>query len=87
VLSPAAPRAGVEQATDPAQPDRPAHRPSACQGALTIAATSSVTQKWTTVGVPNAPISSGGVELVRVCPTTLITTNCRPVSAAAEDRR
>src|SRR5207249_894875 len=39
-------------------------------------------QKWTTVGVPKAP-TSGPIERASAPSTT--TTNCRPVSAAADE--
>src|SRR5688572_31953108 len=72
--------------TTPTKPQTP--RPSAglhsaCHGALTIAETSRAPQKWTIVGVPNARV----VETLNAFtsePRT-ITTNCRPVSAAAEE--
>ena len=53
-------------------------------GAATIDASSRTNAKWRIVGVPKASIVS--LELGRlVSATSAITTNCSPVSAAAED--
>ncbi|TMA23324.1 MAG: hypothetical protein E6J85_02340 [Deltaproteobacteria bacterium] len=58
---------------------------STCHGALMIAATSKLAQKCTTLGVPKAETSSVPLVSSGSAPITLMTTNCRPVSAAAED--
>ena len=57
---------------------------TAVHGALTIADTSSTAQKCTMVGVPKARIVAGPVGLLP-SDMRVITTNCRPVSAAAEE--
>jgi hypothetical protein len=73
--------------TIPAIPQEPIARPTletACHGALRTAESRSTAQKWTIVGVPNASISRD--ELARRdSATSAITTNCSPVSAAADD--
>src|SRR5439155_1265493 len=55
---------------------------TARHGTLRIADMSNTAQKWTTVGVPKAP-TSGPIERASAPSTT--TTNCRPVSAAADE--
>src|SRR5207247_8688037 len=53
------------------------------QGAVRIAATSRTSQKWTIVGVPKACTSGPRTE--RDSAPRAITTNWRPVHAAAEE--
>jgi hypothetical protein len=54
------------------------------QGALRIAAFRSTAQKWTMVGVPKARVVMEVAGASISAPST-ITTNCRPVSAAADE--
>src|SRR5205823_1139688 len=72
---------GVMNADEQKEQPRPAFE-TARQGTLRIAEMSSAAQKWTTVGVPNAP-TSGPMERASAPSTT--TTNCRPVNAAADE--
>ena len=71
----------------PPAPHPPAVRP-ACQSAghgdMTIADVRSAIAKCTTVGVLNAEIVCS-LAVCRMSLTSAITTNCRPVSAAAEE--
>ena len=71
--------------TIPATPTAASESP-ACEtarhGTLRIADMSNTAQKCTTVGVPKAP-TSGPSERASAPSTT--TTNCRPVSAAADE--
>jgi len=53
-------------------------------GAVTIAEMSSATAKWTTVGELNAEIVCS-LAGCRVSFTSAITTNCKPVRAAAAE--
>ena len=57
--------------------------PSECQGALVTAATSSTAQKWMMVGVLNAAMAPPSPRPDSA--VSVITTNCRPVSAAADE--
>src|SRR5437773_8461081 len=72
--------------TIPATPTAASESP-ACEtarhGTLRIADMSNTAQKCTTVGVPKAP-TSGPIDRASAPSTT--TTNCRPVSAAADER-
>src|SRR5438034_8144003 len=73
--------------TMPPTPRAPRASPAfetARQGTLRIAEMSRTAQKWTTVGVPKAPTS--GLRIERASAPRTTTTNCRPVSAAAEER-
>ena len=54
------------------------------QGALMIAEISRQTQKWTTVGVPNARMPRWSLFTFD-SEISVITTNCRPVKAPAEE--
>src|SRR4029077_4187178 len=66
----------------PTTPKASAAFATARHGTLTIAEMSNTAQKCTTVGVPKAP-TSGPSERASAPSTT--TTNCRPVSAAADE--
>src|SRR5688572_30304191 len=56
------------------------------QGALKTAAISRAAQKWTTVGVANAPIDRGPVGILCAASAIMvITTNWSPVSTAADE--
>ena len=73
--------------TIPATPEALRSRPALetpRHGTLRIAAMSRTAQKWTTVGVPNAPTVSGA-RVERASAPRTITTNCSPVSAAADE--
>ena len=68
----------------PPTPSTSAALESEGQGALRIAETSRTAQKWTMVGVAKARVAGAPPSAPTSAPRT-ITTNCRPVRAAAED--
>jgi hypothetical protein len=76
--------ARVDDAGRAAEGQRERHADVECHGALSSAAMSSTAQKWRMVGVPKAAISVEPL-FTEESAIRVTTTNCRPVSAPADE--